>query len=304
MRRSPRCNHTEIPSILAGLAPTPLEQVRHYYDRNTRRFERFGHGKDTGAIHRAVYGEGVESRAEALAHLDRLLLGELERLAVRFEAPYSVLDLGCGVGASLLFLAAHADIRGIGVTLSSVQAERAAMRVARAGASGRVRCIQANFLELPPDVGRAVLAFSIEAFVHAPDPSAYFTSAARHVEPGGLLVIVDDFLAPGADTASSSRAVRILDEVRRCWLANTLISTASAETLAKAAGFSLERNADLTSQLELRRPRDRVIAAAVTLGRHLPIPGYAWRALVGGNALQEGLLGGLIQYRFLVFRRT
>src|SRR5688572_18212979 len=131
MRAGPRCNHTEIPSILGHLKPTPLEEVQNYYDRNTRRFERFGHGKDTGAIHRAVYGEGVRSRAEALAFVDRLLLRELTTLEASFAEPRQILDLGCGVGASLLFLAEHADIRGTGVTLSRVQAERAQERIAR-----------------------------------------------------------------------------------------------------------------------------------------------------------------------------
>ncbi|HEY3493876.1 MAG TPA: methyltransferase domain-containing protein [Polyangiaceae bacterium] len=307
MRGGRRCNHTEIPSILAHLAPTPLEQVKRYYDRNTRRFERFGHGKDTGAIHRAVYGEGVRSRGEALEYVDRLVLRELLTLAGRFAAPYSVLDLGCGVGASLLFLARHADIRGTGVTLSGVQAARASERIARAGASERVRCLQANFLELPPELGAAALAFSIEAFVHAPDPDGYFASAARHVAAGGLLVVCDDFLAESADrsrSAQSPRERRILDEVRSSWLAHTLVTAPAAAQRAGAAGFRLERNDDLTPLLELRRPRDRLIATAVALGRPLGIPGYAWRALVGGNALQQGLLGGLIEYRFLVFRRT
>jgi SAM-dependent methyltransferase len=308
MPRAARCNHTEIPSILAGLPttprPSPLEEVENYYDRNTRRFERFGHGKDTGAIHRAVYGEGVSSRAEALRYLDRRLLRELTGLGARFRAPLHVLDLGCGVGASLLFLAEQADIRGTGVTLSGVQAERAEERIALAGASERVRCIRANFLELPATVGKAALAFSIEAFVHAPDPAAYFASTAAHVESDGLLVVCDDFLSARPEGTLSARERRSLEEVRRCWLAHTLVTVARAEELAQCAGFRLEQDDDLTPWLELRRPRDRLIAAAVALGRHLPLSGYGWRALVGGNALQAALLAGLVEYRFLVFRRV
>jgi cyclopropane fatty-acyl-phospholipid synthase-like methyltransferase len=287
--------------------PTPLDEVKSYYDQNTRRFERFGHGKDTGTIHRAVFGDGVRSRAEALRYLDRLILGELATLAAEFPAPRHVLDLGCGVCASLLFLAEHADIRGTGVTLSGVQAERATARIAARGASERVRCIEADFLALPASIGSAALAFSIEAFVHAPDPARYFRAAADHVAPGGLLVVCDDFLsarAHAAENSLSGRERRVLDEVRRCWLAHTLIGVETAVELAATAGFRLERNRDLTPELELMRPRDRLIAIAVALGRHLPLRGYAWRALVGGNALQQGLLGGLIEYRYLVWRRT
>lgn len=282
---------------------TPVDEVRRYYDQNTVRFERFGHGRDTGSIHRAVRGEGVTTRAEALRYLDRLILAEVKPLEATFPAPLRVLDLGCGVGSTLLYLAEQAPIRGTGVTLSAVQAQRAQQRIAASGLGDRVRVLEANFLELPESVGPAELAFSIEAFVHGPDPAAYFAATARHVVPGGRLVVCDDFLAPRAEGPLKRREARALDEVRRCWLAHTLITSERANALAERAGYRLERNLDLTPRLELRRLRDRVIAAAVTVGRHLPQRGYRLRSLIGGNALQQALLSGLIEFRCLVWRR-
>jgi SAM-dependent methyltransferase len=284
-------------------AGTPIDEVRRYYDENTLRFERFGHGRATGSIHRAVYGEGVTTRTEALRYLDQLILAEVKPLQAAFAEPLRVLDLGCGVGSTLLYLAEHAPIRGTGVTVSGVQARRAAERIAASGLGDRVRCLEANFVKLPESVGPAELAFSIEAFVHGPDPAAYFAASARHVVPGGRLVLCDDFLAPRAEGDLTRREARALDEVRRCWLAHTLITSERAITLAERAGYRLERNLDLTPRLELRRLRDRMIAAVVLFGRHLPRRGSRLRALIGGNALQQALLSGLIEFRCLVWRR-
>jgi cyclopropane fatty-acyl-phospholipid synthase-like methyltransferase len=275
-----------------------LNEVRGYYDANTARFERFGQGQ--GTMHRAVWGEGVGSRNEAFRYVDELIWRELNELAV-LEDTAHVLDLGCGVGSSLAFLASRGSIRGTGATLSGVQARRARERGIRAGLADRVRFIEADFLSLPSDVPKAHLAFSIEAFVHGLDPAAYFAAAARYLNPGGYLVICDDFLAR-RDGVLSPLEARWLREVRACWLANTLLGTDEANELARHAGFEVRKNLDLTPYLELGRARDRLISWLVALGRHLPLRGFAWRSLVGGNALQRALAGGLIEYRFLVWQ--
>jgi hypothetical protein len=73
--------------------------------------------------------------------------------------------------------------------------------------------------------------------------------------------------------------------------------------LAAAHGLVLTRDLDLTSALELRRPRDRWISLLVAAGRIGRPSGKYWESLVGGNALQWALVRGLLSYRFLELRR-
>lgn len=277
-----------------------MTEVRDYYDLNTARW--FGRPRESDAIHRAVWGEGVRSRAEAFQYIDRLILGELQALSGSFPSPLHVLDLGCGIGASLIFLASHASIRGTGITVSGVQARYAAERIARAGLADRVTCLEQDFLHLPATLTPAHMAFSIEAFVHSPDPQAYFASTAEHVIPGGLLVVCDDFLTERARAPLSKRETRMLDEVRNGWLAPSVITVTQADAFASPFGYRQVKNINLTKFLDLRRPRDLFVAAAVAFGRHLPMSGYRWRSLVGGNALQAALLAGLIEFRFVSWR--
>ena len=277
-----------------------LDDVRSYYDRNTERFERYGQG---GAVlHRAVWAPGVTSRSEAFRTIDHMILGELEALDGSPDEDVHVLDLGCGVGSSLIFLASQRGIRATGATLSSVQADRARERARSAGLAERVHFVTANYLELSPGLASAHFAYSIEAFIHGPDPAAYFGAAARALAPGGVLVVCDDFLTKKARTAKAASTRRLLDEVRDGWLANTLVDTATANELAGRAGFVPVKDIDLTPYLELGRPRDRLISLLVTLGRQLPLSGSAWRSFVGGAALQRALREGLLEYRFLVWR--
>lgn len=285
-------------------ARAAVEDVRRYYDENTARFVRFGDGRDIGAIHRAVRPEPDDVETDPLRTLDRLVLAELTRVGERFTPPLHVLDLGCGVGSSLLYLATERPVRATGVTLSGVQAARARESVEALELGDRVEILEGSYLELPESLPPASLAFSIEAFIHGPDPSAFFGSAAAHVAPGGALVICDDFLGPAAASILSARDERFLRDVREGWLANSLVTVPRALELAEAAGFTLERNLDLSGRLELERPRDRAIALLVAAGRHLPLRGYWFRSLRGGHALQQALKRRLLEFRCLVWRRT
>jgi cyclopropane fatty-acyl-phospholipid synthase-like methyltransferase len=271
------------------------DRVRRYYDATSAAFERLGQGG--ASIHRAVWGPGVSTRAEAHHHVDELLLGALP---ADVEIP-TALDLGCGLGASLLYLAERAGARGEGITISPLQAARAGALVAEAGAGAQVRCREGDYLSLPDDLaGWADLTFSIEAFVHSPDADRYLHEAARSLRPGGRLVICDDFLT-SSGAPESPRSARWLAEFRTGWHVGTLVTVDQVRTLAADHGLVLVRDVDLTAALELRRPRDRWISALVALGRLVRPTGEYWQSLVGGTALQRALLHGLLSYRFLEF---
>lgn len=274
------------------------ERVRRYYDNNAAAFERLGQGG--ASIHRAVWGPGVTTRAEAFHYVDELILDSVPPDLAR----PAILDLGCGLGASLIYLAGRIDMSGEGITISAAQAARAAEIIAEAGAGERVRCREGDFLLVPQDLaGKADLAFSIEAFIHSPDAGRFFEQAAGALRPGGKLVLCDDFLTSSVPP-DTPRARRWMEEFRVGWHAGSLLTVQQVRETAAEHGLTLTRELDLTPDLELRRPRDRWISLLVRVGGVFRPNGPYWQSLVGGNALQRALLNGLLSYRFLELRRT
>jgi SAM-dependent methyltransferase len=271
-------------------------QVRRYYDRHTAAFLATGQGGS--ALHRAVWGSGVTTRAEAFRYVENQIAGLLRGLAPSFEAAH-VVDLGCGVGGSLCYLAEHLPIRGTGITLSPVQERVATTRIREAGFVDRLRCLVGDYCAVPDDVAPADLAFAIESFVHGPDPAAFLAQCRDLVRPGGLLVICDDFTrsAPGADAA------RTLARFTGGWRVNTLLSAGELTVLARAAGFAHVRTTDLSPFVEIRRPRDRIVDGLLALFGWLPLEDTRFGYLVGGSALQKALARGWIGYDFAVFQR-
>lgn len=262
--------------------------VARYYDVNTRDFLARGQGGALGAIHRAVWGEGVVNRAEAFGYVHALLRQEIAHLGAR-----RVLDLGCGTGSSLLAVLEGSDVVGFGVTNSPTHAHLARERLKeRATIAERDFCSE----PLPRDVD---LAYGIESFVHASEPAAFFANVARSLRPSGRLVLCDDFLAAASDRDHPS--VRAF---RAGWHADSLLEPERADAIAADCGLELVGDRDFTPFLELDRPRDRVLGAVVALGRPLFREHPRWMSLSGGHALRQCLKRGLVQYRYRVWEKV
>ncbi len=272
--------------------------VRRYYDRHTDDFVAYGQGGKVGALHRAVWGPGADTVEAAFRYVENQILEQLRALPSGGDRPH-VVDLGCGVGASLCYLAEQLPIRGTGVTLSPVQVRHAEHRIREAGLVERVRCIEGDYCELPEDIPPADLAYAIESFVHGPDPARFFAQCARLIRPDGLLIICDDFRRP----TPGSAAARAVERFRRGWHLNTLIHSAELRTLAEAAGFDQVSTVDLSPYLDGGRPRDRLIAACVAVFGWLPLDGTRFGHLLGGSALQTCLSRSWIGYDLTLFRR-
>jgi SAM-dependent methyltransferase len=287
-----------------GMPVFDAAQIRRYYDRQTAGFVALGQGGGGGFIHRAVWGPGVTTR-EAAFHFVEDEIADLVRSMASPAGggrPPHLVDLGCGVGGSLAYLASRLPplpFRGTGVTLSPVQARLASERLQSLGLSERVTCVEADYTQLPPTVEAADLAFAIESFVHGPSPAAFFAACARLVRPGGRLVLCDDFRR--ADGGEPGR--RAIQQFRRGWHVNTLLPRNEVIALAATAGFTCEAATDLTPWLELGRPRDRAIAAFLALFGWLPLERTRIGHVVGGSALQTCLERGWVGYELVVFRR-
>ena len=274
--------------------------IRRYYDRHTPGFLKFGQGGAEGTIHRAVWGPGVESRQAAFHYVDDRLVDLIRSMPASEQGRRHIVDLGCGVGASLCYMAERLPIRGTGITLSPVQARLATERIRTAGLAERVTCVEGDYTALDPSIGSADLAFAIESFVHGPSPERFFAECRRLLQPGGLLVLCDDFRRQNAGVA----AERPIERFTRGWRVNALLSPQELHALAGAAGFGHQSTSDLSPWLELGRTRDRAIALLDVLCGWFPPMADSIGHLVGGSALQTCLANGWIGYDFVVFRKA
>ena len=153
--------------------------IRFHYDLTTL-FYRLLWGEH---IHHGLW-EADEPAKEAQVRLTR----EVARLA-GIERGACVLDVGCGMGGSSLYLARHHGCRVTGVTISGVQRRWAAWSAWWRGLRRRATFVRADAEQMEWEPETFDVVWSIECTEHLFDKAGFFDRAARWLRPGGRMVI-------------------------------------------------------------------------------------------------------------------
>jgi len=75
-----------------------MATVEEYYDNNTSWFLKLGQSKEAQNIHRLVWGPGISNNEEAINYVNKLISEQVTQLDLESA---DILDLGCGVGATM-----------------------------------------------------------------------------------------------------------------------------------------------------------------------------------------------------------
>ncbi|MFM1843659.1 MAG: hypothetical protein RLZZ490_2402, partial [Cyanobacteriota bacterium] len=104
-------------------------------------------------------------------------------------SPERILDIGCGIGGSSLYLAKKYQGAVVGVSLSPVQVNRAQERAETAGLKNSCQFHVANALDLPFEAGSFDWVWSLESGEHMPNKAQFLQEAWRMLKPGGRLIL-------------------------------------------------------------------------------------------------------------------
>src|SRR3984893_13932504 len=136
-------------------------------------------------LHHGYWIRGDESKEKAqLQRIEHLAqLADVKRGA-------DILDIGCGFGASSIYLAKRYNAMVTGITISSVQVEMAsqAAAVERLDAKFLLMDAEAMYFQKQFDV-----LWSVESISHYQNLPGFFASAAKLLKPGGTFAMTDWF---------------------------------------------------------------------------------------------------------------
>ncbi len=162
------------------------QKIKTFYDDSSQLWEDVW-GEH---MHHGYYGPHGSYRVDRRqAQID--LIEELLTWAIPGGStkPGKILDLGCGIGGSSLYLAQKYQTDVTGITLSPVQKERGTERARIAGLENSCQFQVANALDLPFAADSFDLVWSLESGEHMPDKKRFLQEAWRVLKPGGRLIL-------------------------------------------------------------------------------------------------------------------
>jgi len=155
-------------------------------------------------LHHGYWISGEESK-------DRAQLQLIEHLAAltSIKPGSEILDIGCGFGASSLYLAEKYQAGVTGITNSSVQVEMATLAAADKNLSATFLLMDAEALTFTEQFD---ILWSIESISHYQDRWAFFASAARLLKPGGSFAITDWFKKADLTPAEHQKSIDPIEQ--------------------------------------------------------------------------------------------
>ena len=145
-----------------------------------------------------------------------------------------VLDAGCGVGGTGIWIARRFGCQVTGITLSEMQVERAQRNANRKGVSRLTRFLARDYTRTGcPDVSFSRI-FANESVCYATDKADFAREVHRLLVPGGRLVVGDGFLTDRTLSASEQRTYR---SWLQSWAIPNLASVDGFRHALQDAGF-------------------------------------------------------------------
>ncbi|NER98812.1 MAG: methyltransferase domain-containing protein [Symploca sp. SIO1B1] len=225
---------------------TNNSKIQQFYDASSGLWEQVW-GEH---MHHGYYGAtGREKKNRRQAQID--LIEELLSWG-RVEQAEQILDVGCGIGGSSLYLAQKFNANATGITLSPVQASRATERAQEAGLESRVQFQVADALNMPFADESFDFVWSLESGEHMSDKEQFIKECYRVLKVGGTFLMATWCHRPiiPATGELTTDELQHLKEIYRVYCLPYVISLPEYEAIARNISFQNICTADWSDAVE------------------------------------------------------
>jgi len=189
-------------------------------------------------IHHGFWNTATKTKEEAQEQLIRELIFRAE-----IENGARILDVGCGLGGTAIYLNKALGANVTGITISPVQIDIANNLARNCDADIRLVLMDAENMELDD---RYDIVWSVEAISHLHKKIDCFRAIARSLEVGGKLVIADWFKS---NTATTTEERKFLEPIERTMLVPKLETPCAYVNYISNAGLDVTIFEDLSANV-------------------------------------------------------
>ncbi len=162
--------------------------IKDYYDQTASHFRRFWKMDKVMGLHYGIWSPSIQKISDAILHTNQLMM-EWGKISPNDK----VLDAGCGVGGSSIFLSKTLGCYTHGITLSHKQVERAHHYAKLHQVDDLCTFSVNNYLDTGYPDATFDVVWALESFSSCTDNPAFFTEMSRILKSQGRLLILDFF---------------------------------------------------------------------------------------------------------------
>ena len=216
------------------------KETESYYDAQDAIYRAFW--DEDGSVHWGLFDQSTGNDfLKACANLNRAMVEK-----GRIDQDQKVLDLGCGNGATAIWLHHDQECHVTGIDLSGVRIDNAkkARLALKAESQALLAFEKASATDLPFPDAAFTRVWSQAVFYHVPDKHGALAEVYRVLEDGGIMVF-DDLLKPQPHIGPDAKRF-VYDRL----LFNTDFSLESYQNALQDQGFDVLEAHDLSEHLK------------------------------------------------------
>lgn len=277
---------------------TTQQDIKNYYNQTQFDYSFIWNWrlKTTPALHFGYYDEKATKHEQAIFRVNEVLADW-----ANVTAGTKVLDAGCGLGNTSMWLAQHRKADVTGITLVQKQVDTAYALAKKQNITG-VNFQVADYLHTPFNNDTFDVVWACESLCHAPDKSLFYKEAFRVLKPGGRLVIAEN-LRP--ERPMSADKEKFLHDIFDAWAIPDLDTLEEHQQHAVNAGFTGFEHKDVTKNVwvsykNLRKIVKQLKPLATFLNTFRLVPKVRYNNYIQSGRQADAIEQGVFTYAHLL----
>jgi len=214
--------------------------IADYYNQTLIHYKRWWKLDKHLSVHYGIWDETTRNFADALLNTNKVMMD-----IAGIGDDCRILDAGCGVGGSGVFLARKKNARVSGITLSEKQYEFAVENARKLNLNHLLDFKIEDYSKTSFPNNSFDYIWCIESITSSSDKSSFAKEAYRLLKPGGKLIIADYF----SKTSSHKNTNNYLDMWRKTWNMAPIMNLEEYIPIFTHRGFMLNRNQNFTQKI-------------------------------------------------------
>lgn len=178
------------------------KKISEYYDKSHPIYKYFWYNEENLAMHYGLWDSKTSNRSEALINTNRVMAN-----IAKIKENEVVLDAGCEVGGSSIWLAKNLKTRNVGISISKIHIQTAKSFVSKFGLDDKVKFYLMNFTKTRFSPESFDVVWATESMCHASSKFEFVSEANRVLKKGGRLIVCDAFLTKNNYTEDDRRMI-------------------------------------------------------------------------------------------------